>query len=129
MISEYTKIAGLILASLLAAVTLLHIYWGFGGTWALRASIGEGNPLPPNWAIWVVALALAIASMGVLGQIGLWGDWIPTMLFRVGVWLLFACLMFATFLNASTGRPWEMFLIAPFCAILSVLAFVVARAS
>ena len=108
-------------------MTLLHAYWGFGGTWTLQESIGERNPVSPKAAIGAVTFGQAVATAGVFGQIGVWGEWIPSVLFRWGTWLLFASLLGATVLNPSTGRPWEMFLISAFCAVLAVRAFVVAR--
>lgn len=128
MITNRQKTAGLILSGTFWLVTLLHIYWALGGTWAFQESIGEGNPKPPAWAIWLVSGGSVIAAIGVLGQIGMWGRWIPSVVFRVGVWILFGALVGVVVLNASTGNFWEVYVIAPLCAILAVLAFLVAKA-
>jgi hypothetical protein len=127
METQYGRLAGMILAACFGAITLLHAYWGVGGTWGLQVSIGEGNQIPSKLVIWGVTIGLAVAAVGVLGYIGFWGEWVPGIVFRAGVWALFICLLAVTFLNASTGRPWEMFLIAPLCALLSVLAFITAK--
>jgi hypothetical protein len=122
------KKAGFVLSAAFWIVALLHGYWALGGMWGLQESVGKGNPIPPAWSIWLVsAIAVGIA-LGVLGQIGVWGRSIPEIVFRIGAWLVFICLVAVTILNASAGRYWEVYLIAPICGVLSILAFVVARA-
>ena len=126
MLIQIQKISGFILAGAFCLIALLHGYWALGGRWGLQESIGEGNPVPPVWSIWLVSAAAAVAALGILGQIGIWGSGIPEIVFRVGSWLLFACLVAVTILNASTGRFWEVYLIAPICGVLAILAFFVA---
>ena len=120
-------VASKVLAGTFILVALLHAFWALGGTWALEESLGEGNPIPPTWLIWMVALLAVVAALGVLARVGLWGKSIPRLIPLVGAWALFVCLIGVTVLNASTGRPWEMYLIAPICAVLAVLALIVAR--
>ena len=127
MVTTQQKVAGLILSVALFAASLLHVYWALGGTWALEESIGEGNPLPPGWSIWLVAGGLVMAALGILGQIELWGRFVSRRLLRAGTWILFVSLVAVTILNAFTGRFWEMVIIAPFCAVLALLTLVVAR--
>lgn len=57
-------------ATVLASLSFLHIYWGFGGRWAFAASIphkpGESPRLPGPVACLAVAAALLAASYACL---------------------------------------------------------------
>jgi hypothetical protein len=135
--------AGLLLAFIFAVLALLHIYWAAGG------SFGEGVTVPvvdskPTFAPTVtatllVAAALFMAMFVILGQIGVWGNWLPKWIFASGTGVI--CLLF--FIRAigdfkligffkrihDTGFAyWDTRLFSPLCLLISILAlFVVVK--
>lgn len=56
----------LLVAAVLGSLSLLHVYWGFGGRWAFAESVphkpGESPTLPGTVACLAVAAALLAAS-------------------------------------------------------------------
>ena len=75
----------------LALVSLLHLYWAFGGLWPgtdkaslVRSVIGEKNAtnMPPGWLTFVVALAIAAAALWPL----MWRSLVPYFLPQGLLW-------------------------------------------
>jgi hypothetical protein len=118
------------LAVALTTLSVLHLYWAFGGTWGLAAALGRQEidaSTGLRVAAGAVAAALLIASVGVLGRVGLWGDFLPWVLFAWGTWSLVIALFLAVFLNL-TGRTWmERLVFAPIALALGALALIIAR--
>ena len=126
--NHWARSTGYALAAVLAALGALQAYWALGGRWGLEAALGEGNPVPPPAAVWAVAAALILAALTVLGRVGVWGRSLPPWMFVSGTWALCLVLAGVALLNLSSGRLWEMLLIAPFCGLLAALTAAVARA-
>lgn len=70
-----TKALALVLAVALAAIAVLHLYWGLGGFWPghdeaslvdMVIGMPAGTPIPPLWACAVVALCLLVPAGGGL---------------------------------------------------------------
>ena len=119
-----------VLSIALTILSVLHLYWAFGGTWGLAAALGRQDidaSTGLRIAAGAVAIALLIAAVGVLGRVGLWGDFLPWVLFSWGTWALVAALFLATLLNL-TARTWtERLVFAPIALALGVLALIIAR--
>ena len=114
----------------LTILSVLHLYWVFGGTWGLAAALGRQEidvSTGLRIAAGAVAIALLIAAVGVLGRVGLWGDFLPWVLFSWGTWALVAALFLATLLNL-TAKTWlERLAFAPIALALGGLALLIAR--
>jgi hypothetical protein len=132
--------AGLLLAFIFAVLALLHIYWAAGGSFAADVTVPEvnGKPtfIPSLRATLLVAAALLLAMLVILGQLGVWGGGLPVWIFRLGTWAI--CLLF--FLRAlgdfkligffkrlhDTGFAWwDTRVYSPLCLLISILAFLV----
>ncbi len=116
----------------LAILSVLHLYWAFGGTWGFAAALGREQIEATGIlrvAAGAVAIALAVAAAGVLGRVGIWGRSLPWPLFSWGMWALVSALFLATLPNL-TGRTWlERLLFAPIALVLGVLALTIARST
>ena len=116
----------------LVILSILHFYWVVGGTWGLAAALGREQVEPTGilrLGAGAVAIALAVAAVGVLGRIGAWGRSLPWPLFLWGTWLLVTALFLAALIN-FTARTWlERLAFAPLALALGVLALIVARSA
>ena len=121
--------ASYVLSVALSILGVLHLYWAFGGTWGLAAALGRqeiaGTRL--RIAAGVVAIALVIAAVGVLGRVGLWGKFLPWVLFSWGTWALMGALFLATLLNLVASTWLERLVFAPLALALGLLALIIAR--
>jgi hypothetical protein len=83
--------AAYLLSAALTILSVLHLYWAFGGNWGLAAALGR-QEIDAGAGLRVtagaVSIALFAAAVGVLGRVGLWGDFLPWVLFSWGTWLL-----------------------------------------
>ena len=132
--------AGLLLAFIFAILAFLHIYWAAGGSFGSGVTVPVVNSKPifaPSIAATLlVAAALFMAMLVVLGQLGVWGSWLPKWIFGFGTWAI--CLLF--FIRAigdfkligffkrihDTGFAWwDTRLFSPLCLLISILAFLV----
>ena len=114
----------------LTVLSVLHLYWAFGGTRGLAAALGRQEidaSTGLRLAAGGVAIALLVAAIGVLGRIGLWGEFLPWVLFSWGTWALVAMLFLAGLLNLTAGTWKERLVFAPIAVALGVLASIVAR--
>ena len=122
--------AGYALSVALTILSVLHLYWAFGGTWGLAAALGREEidaSTGLRIASGAVAIALLIAAVGVLGRVGLWGHFLPWPLFSWGTWTLVTALFLAVLINL-TARTWmERLAFAPIALALGVLALIIAR--
>lgn len=81
---------GLLNFSVLAAISLLHLYWAFGGTAGLHKSLptntdGKTMLHPGKAACFVVALALAAFAVIFLPKLELVQVWFPDWVRHYGV--------------------------------------------
>jgi hypothetical protein len=132
--------AGLLLAFMFAGLALLHIYWAAGGSFGSAVTVPEvnGKPTftPSLTATLLVAAALLLAMLVILGQLGVWGSGLPKWIFKLATWVI--CLLF--FLRAlgdfkligffkrlhDTGFAWwDTRVYSPLCLLISILAFLV----
>lgn len=119
-----------LLSTALFILSVLHLYWAFGGNWGLAAALGREEIDASSGlriAAGAVAIALLIAAVGVLGRIGLWGDFLPWVLFSWGTWALVAALVLAALLNFTASTWTERLVFAPLALALGALALVIAR--
>ena len=86
------------IAAVFLSLAVLHVYWAAGGKAGAAAAVPEveGRPafVPGPNATLLVALALTLGALVVLGRAGLWAPArIPRTLFTVGTWVLCAVLL------------------------------------
>ncbi len=130
-----------ILAVIFVILGLLHVYWAMGGGWGASAAIPEkaGKPLfkPGPAATLAVALLLIAAALVTLGRAHLIHLGMPAVIWRVGIWVLFAVFLVRAigdfhhvgFFKRNRGTPFARLdsrLFSPLCLVLSLGALVVA---
>ncbi|PFK31188.1 hypothetical protein COI93_21075 [Bacillus cereus] len=78
-------------ACLLVCISLLHVYWAFGGRWGIKAAIptkaGEKSFIPGTGMTLLVALLLCVAALLLLLQANLIFSIIPRMIVHFGSWI------------------------------------------
>lgn len=83
------------IAAVFLSLAVLHLYWAAGGKAGAAAAVPEVEGRPafvpgPNVTL-LVALALTLGALVVLGRAGLWTPArIPRSLFAAGTWVLCA---------------------------------------
>ncbi|MFC0216509.1 DUF3995 domain-containing protein [Paenibacillus chartarius] len=138
-------VCSLFVSFVLAAVSGLHVYWCFGGTWGGRAALPttEGRPLftPRPFEVAAVALLLAAAAWFTLELGGLfavlfppgmlvWGGWALGVIFILrGIGEFRYLGLFKTKKGTAFARM-DTVLYSPLCLLLgaAVLWMAVARA-
>ena len=135
------SIIGLATATILSVLSLLHLYWAFGGSWGFAASVPtvEGQPLFQTgfWDTLAVAIALLIAAMICLGTLNYRLPFLPTWIYQIGIWLIavvfllrgigeFHYLGFFKQVNDSLFAQWDTILYTPLCFGLAVCCLVLA---
>lgn len=68
----------------------------------------------------------AIAAAVMLGRGGVSAVPLPDVVVDIGAWVLVVLSAIGTVVNLASSSPWERFGWAPFSAVLTVLAFIVA---
>ncbi|HEX3197186.1 MAG TPA: DUF3995 domain-containing protein [Propionibacteriaceae bacterium] len=81
-----------LVATVLAALSILHLYWVVGGRWGHAAALPErnGQPMfrPGAIATLLVAALLTTASVLVLGRVGLGPAAQLSPLTHIGAWII-----------------------------------------
>ena len=134
---------GILLAAIFAALAALHLYWAAGGQRGGNVTIptipnktgGERRAFNPSpFATVLVAVALLLAMLTILGQLGWWGAALPQWLFRWAtrglavVFLLRAVGEFRLvgFFKQVRDTPfayWDTRLYSPLCLAIALIAF------
>jgi hypothetical protein len=132
--------AGLLLAFIFAALALLHIYWAAGGRFAAGVTVPEVDSkpvfIPSAVSTLLVAAALLMAMLVILGQLGVWGGWLPRWIFTLGTWVIgllflfraigdFKLIGFFKRVHDSGFAWWDTRLYSPLCLLISLLAIAV----
>lgn len=134
------NILGILLAAIFAMLSLLHIYWAFGGLSGGSVAIPsvDSKPLfvPSMSSTLAVAFALFSGMMTILGQIGWLGELIPKWIFRWAT-LVISILFFLRsigefkyvgfFKQASDSgfAYWDTVLFSPLCLLIAIVAFLI----
>ena len=135
--------AGPAVVAVLAALSLLHVYWGFGGRLAWLSALPEveSRPLfvPTAAQSFAVAAGLALAALIVAAAAGLISVPVSGVLLRIGsygvaaVFLLRAIGEFrhVGFFKRNRGTRFarmDSWLYSPLCLLIAAGAWLVARA-
>lgn len=87
-------LVAVLIATVLASLSALHLYWAFGGRWGHAAALPERSGelvfRPGAMATLLVAALLAAASLLVLGRVGLGPAARLRSLTHVGAWIIAA---------------------------------------
>src|SRR5215213_4827779 len=136
-----TKISGILLAAIFAGLSLLHVFWAFGGSFGKGAtvpSVGGKPAFHPSPVVTVlVSVAFLIAMLVILGQVGILGQAVPARLFRWSTWAIsavfflravgeFRLVGFFKQVRATEFAFWDTWLFSPLCVLIAVIAFIVA---
>jgi hypothetical protein len=135
------QIIGLTTTNILLALSLLHVYWAFGGNWGLTAAVPslDGQPLFENglWDTLAVALALSVAAVICLGTLNYRLSFLPTWVYQTGIWCIamvfllraigeFHYFGFFKQVNDSLFAYWDTVLYTPLCLGLAICCIVLA---
>lgn len=141
MVLTMSAFAGMVAATVLAAIAALHGYWALGGVWPGRDAEGltqtvvgarPGTPPPGPAACWLVAALLLGGAITVLGAAGVLPLPVPARAVRVaallggGVLALRGLLGFADArlrpdIRGSPYARWNVRLYSPLCLVLALL--------
>ncbi len=132
---------GIFLAAVFATLSLFHIYWALGGrlgSGVTVPTVGSQRTFEPsaNSTI-LVAVALLIAVVTILGQLGFLGEIIPRWVFRWGTWAIalvfflraigeFKLVGFFKEVRDTPFAHWDTWLFSPLCLVIAVIAFMLA---
>ena len=93
-----------LVALMLAILALIHGYWATAGRESLRTVLTSAEvPIPPPWAVWLVAGLLVVGALLVLGRAGDWGGFVPPWMFVVGCWTMVVSFSLAAVINFFGG--------------------------
>lgn len=132
---------GLLIAAIFAVLCLFHVYWALGGKLGSTATVPFADERrvfnPSKSGTIMVAIALLMAMLTVLGQLSVWGAFVPKPLFYWGT----LCISLVFFLRAvgefrfvgffkrirdTRFARWDTWLFSPLCLFISISAFVIA---
>ncbi len=136
--ADVTKLLGVLLAAIFAALGLLHLYWAAGGRKGSAISIptvdGQSafNPMPGVTVL--VAGGLFAGMLIVLGQLGILGQALPGWIFQCGTWGIVIVFGFRAigefrlvgFFKSVVDTPfarWDTWLFSPLCLAIAAIAF------
>jgi hypothetical protein len=132
------NIPGSLLAAIFAALSLLHIYWAFGGRFVSLSAVPslDGKPVftPTPFATLAVAAALCAALFVILGQLGFLGEAIPKWFFRLATWVISALFLlraigefrlvgFFKQVRDTDFARLDTWIFSPLCLFIAVSAF------
>lgn len=132
------RVAGMLVALTFGALSLLHLYWAAGGKFGGAAAVptvgGQRTFHPSPLGTVLVAIALLVAMLVVLGRLGLLGEAVPRRVFRWGtggiavIFLLravgdFRLVGFFKRVSNTSFAYWDTWLFSPLCLAIAVVAF------
>lgn len=127
---------GILIAVILAALAMLHIYWASSGKWGRMTAIPTGisggrlfNPSPLGTA--AVGAALFCAMFIVIGQLSSWRGPLPEWVFSLGTWGIslaflaravgeFKYVGFFKQVHGTTFARWDTWLFSPLCLFIAI---------
>jgi hypothetical protein len=132
---------GILLAAIFAALSSLHVYWALGGSWGSNVAVPSVggtrafNPTPMQTIL--VAAALLVAMLTILGKLGIWRGVLPGWMFfwgTCGISLIFFLRAVGNFrsfgffkqVSDSGFAHWDTWLYSPLCVFISATALMVA---
>jgi hypothetical protein len=95
------------LCGAIGVLSALHFYWAFGGAWGLAAALGRqeiDSTIALRLGAGAVAIALLVAAASVLGRVGIWGGFLPLVLFSWATWVIAAAFFLAALVNLISLR-------------------------
>lgn len=136
------RIVGLLTATILSIIGLLHVYWAAGGRWGSAVSVPrkDGDLLfePSTFATLVVAALLFAAALIILGRVEVLACTSLRWIYAVGSWVLAAVFTarvvgdfrwFGIFKREAGTEfaHWDTWLFVPLCAAIAIGCATVAR--
>lgn len=134
-------VIGLIVTTILLALSVLHVYWALGGNWGSAAAVPsiDGQPLFETgfWATLAVALALSIAAVICLGTFNYRLPFLPAWVYQIGIWCIALVFLLRTIgefryfgffkqVNGSLFAHWDTVLYTPLCLGLAICCTILA---
>lgn len=131
-------VLGTFLVFIFLILGLMHVYWAFGSKGASEAVLptvdGKLAFNPSSFLTLLVALALFIAALIILGQIGFLGLFVPSVIFYYGTLLIslvfflrsigeFRLVGFFKKIKNTKFAYWDTILFSPLCLLISIIAF------
>jgi glucan phosphoethanolaminetransferase (alkaline phosphatase superfamily) len=135
------QVIGIATITIFLTLSLLHVYWAFGGHWGLTAAIPivEGKPLLEIglWDTLAIALALLFAAVICLGTFKYRLPFLPNWIYQAGIWVIALVFLlraigefhYAGFfkqVNDSLFAHWDTVLYTPLCLGLSSCCIILA---
>ncbi|MBI4851313.1 MAG: DUF3995 domain-containing protein [Acidobacteria bacterium] len=132
------EILGVLLATIFAILGLMHTYWALGGMQVSETFIPSVNGkqvfTPSPFLTILVALALFMAMLVILGQVGFLGSFISKKLFYFGtatislVFFLrsigeFRLVGFFKKITDTKFAYWDTWVFSPLCLLISIMSF------
>jgi hypothetical protein len=134
------SILGFSVAAIFALLSLLHIHWALGGRLGNVAAVPSvsGTRIfnPSAFGTILVAIALFIAMLIVLGRLAVLGAYFPAWIFRAGmlgislVFLVraigdFRFMGFFKTVSDTDFARWDTFLFSPLCLFIAAVSFLI----
>ena len=131
-----------ILSVIFLLLSLIHLYWAFGGKWGLHAAIptNENNEqaISPKFVACIIVAAIMIAcALYMLIVVKIWVVALPNWVIKFGtygigfVFLLraigdFKYVGFFKKIRTTIFATYDTLYFSPLCLLMSILAFIVA---
>ena len=122
------------LATILVALSALHVYWALGGHWGIAyiiPTIDDRRAINPSpLATWFVAAHLAFAAWLVAtGTLTGLAPWVLCLIFTLRAIGEFRLVGFFKTIKGTDFARWDTRLYSPLCLLMAALAAGLAKAS
>jgi hypothetical protein len=133
-------VAGIACASLLFFISVVHLYWSWGGRWGLKAAVPtlDGKPVfgVSPMGTFAVFFSLLVGGLLILGRIGLFGSPEPAWIYEWAPWFLaffFALRVIGDFRFMGMFKKirftffswWDSYIFIPVSIMIVVLCIIV----